>query len=108
MDKMQKALEILNANPCTAWDPAIFPRFNEEELRAAQRSWHAAIYAAALAFSSVSAKAWQQHKRFEELRAAYPDVEADEIWLRIHDEEVEQAEAEEGRRILSHDESRFA
>ena len=59
MDRMQKALNTLNANPCTAWDPAMFPSFNEEQLEAARRAWHAAIYAAAIAMSSYSREAWE-------------------------------------------------
>lgn len=42
----------------------------------------------------------QRFERFAQLRAAYPDHDYEDIMARIHDEEVNEAEAAEGRRIL--------
>ena len=43
----------------------------------------------------------QRYERFAQLRADSPDADFDEIMARIHDEEVEAAEAAEGCRILA-------
>ena len=43
----------------------------------------------------------QRFERFAQLRAAYPQADYEDIMARIHDEEVDAAEAEEGRRILA-------
>jgi len=50
----QQALNKLNANPCTAWDQSLFIGFSSEQIEAAKRAWHAALYAAAIAFSTPS------------------------------------------------------
>lgn len=51
----REALNVMNANPCTAWDSQIFPNLSNLELDAARVAWHAAIYAAALAIGTADA-----------------------------------------------------
>lgn len=48
---MQAALNTINANPCSWFDSAAFPDFNEEQMDAARRAWNAAVYAAAMAIA---------------------------------------------------------
>ena len=49
----QEALNAMNANPCTAWDPEMFGAgWSGEQVEAARKAWHAAIYAAAIAIST--------------------------------------------------------
>jgi hypothetical protein len=41
----------------------------------------------------------QRFERFAQLRAACPEADYEDIWTRIHDEEVEAAEVEAARQL---------
>lgn len=43
----------------------------------------------------------QRYERFAQLRNAHPTLDFSELMSYIHDEEVNEAEAEEGRRIIA-------